>query len=296
MIEVTSITVKSFDLDHLDIFWTLSDDQIEERVEEYDFVILRSIDGVAGPYYPLGKAFYNTYHFRDPDVQMLHKWRLYFYKIKMTHRESGRESEYGPSYLQAEPDRLALEFQRREGMLFQRKAGRVVLLFPRLTFGQRCVHCWDTGPRGNTIFRSKQQNCASCFDTTFVGGYASPITVHMQIDPSPMAPQRTDFTEHQFIVSSARTVAFPPIRPKDLLIEGENIRWSVEKVSSTQKMRAVIRQELEIRQYPKDDIRYALPVNFDVLTNFTPSEAKKRPMDIQDDEDRPLQDLLSTEK
>lgn len=290
MIEVTSILVRSYDLDHLDVFWTLNE-QNDERVEEYDFHVLRSIDGPAGPFQVVAGPFYNTYQYRDGDVHRLHKWRQYYYKIRVTHRATNQTREFGPQYLMAPPDRLALEIQRREKLLWREFAGRIVFLFPRLTFGQRCGHCWDQGPRGNTIGRETQQNCASCFDTTFVGGFATPIALHMQIDPSPIKPQKTDLKEHQFIQTTGRTVNFPPIKPKDMIVEAENKRWNVEKVSYTEKGRAVLRQELVLGQFPKDDIKYAVPVNADVLMEHRPERAMTRPMDVQTVEDHPVLDI-----
>jgi hypothetical protein len=293
MIEVTSIKVGSYDLDHLDIFWEL-DSQDQERIEEYDFYLLRSIDGAAGPYHRLAGPFYNTFRFRDNDVHRLHKWRQYYYRLRLIHRPTGHTKEFGPQWLQAAPDRIALEIQRRETLLFKEFAGRVVYHFPQLTFGQRCKHCWDRGPRGNTIARSVQQNCATCFDTTFVGGFARPMAIHMQIDPSPITPQRTDLKEHQFIVTTARTTMFPPVQPKDMIVENENRRWSVEQVSFTEKNRMKIRQELRLREYPRDDIKYAVPVAADIREIHTPERELTRPMSLQSRQPEPVDDRLQS--
>lgn len=277
MIEVKSFVVKSYDLDHLDLAWQLNA-QNEEAISEYDFFVLRSVDGAAGPYNIIAGPFHNTYLFRDCDVQQLHKWRNYFYKLRLVRRSDQETREHGPQYLQAPPDRIALEIQRREALLFKEFAGRIVFLFPQLTFGQRCGHCWDLGSRGNTIGRAVQQNCATCYDTTFVGGFARPMSVYMQIDPCPVQPQRTDLKEHQFIKTSGRTGAFPPIRPKDMIVEAENKRWLVESVSTTEKARAVIRQELVLTAYPKDDIKYAVPITAPLDLNHGPEREFTRPM------------------
>jgi hypothetical protein len=279
MIHVTSLTVRSFELDHLDIFWEIPATQ--EIVEEHDFYILKSVDGAGGPYRQIAGPFYNTFLFRDPDVHQLHKWRQYFYRVKVVHRPSGDTWESQPAYHEAQPDLITMELRRRENLLFQEFAGRKVLLYPQLTFGQRCRHCWDVGTRGNTIGRATQQNCISCFDTTFVGGYASPILIFLQIDPTTKQPQQTNTEEHAFIESSARTTAFPPIKPKDMIVEGENIRWRVEQVTPTQKLRATVRQELRIRQYPRDDIKYKVPIQLDLQTAFSPEREFTRPMDLQ---------------
>lgn len=290
MITVTSLKVRTFDLDHLDLYWEIP--ETTEEVEQYDFYVLRSGDGAGGPYEILAGPFYNVFHFRDSDVHQLHRWRDYYYKIRVVRRADGYAQEFGPEWLRAPPDLIALEVQRRERHLFQEWAGRSAIIFPRLTFGQRCGHCWDTGSRGNTIGRSTQQNCATCFDSSFVGGYSTPMRVFVQIDPPPIQPQRTDLKEHQFVETSARTSAFPPIYPKAMLVEAENKRWEVQRVSYTQKHRAVVRQELVLWEIPKGDIRYKVPINYDTLADFTPPKSMTRPHTLQADMNDPLPDLF----
>lgn len=292
MIEVTSILVRSYDLDHLDLFWELNS-QEQEAIEEYDFYILRSIDGYAGPFQQVAGPFYNTFQYRDPDVHRLHKWRDYYYKLKLVHRQTGNEREYGPEFMQAPPDRLALEIQRREALLWKEFAGRLVFLYPRLTFGQRCRHCWDLGDRGNTIGRPVQSNCAVCYDTTFVGGFANPIGIYAQIDPHPESVQRTDIKELQLIQSSGRTIAYPPIKPKDMIVEAENKRWLVESpVSHTEKKRAVIRQELKLSLYEPDDIKHSVPVNSDLRRLHNSERSMRRPMCLDSRPEDVLEDRV----
>jgi hypothetical protein len=70
------------------------------------------------------------------------------------------------------------------------------------------------------------------------------------------------------------------MKSKDMLIEGENIRWRVKQVTPTEKGRAIVRQELVLRRYPQDDVKYKVPVNFDVLTEFSPARERSRPMTL----------------
>lgn len=293
MITVTKLVVRTYDLDHLDLFWEIP--ETTEEIEAYDFFVLRSLDGPAGPFDIIAGPFYNTFNFRDPGVHQLNRWRNYFYKIRVTHRAQQTTHEYGPVWLQAEPDRLALEFQRRQNLLLQEFNGRYAFLFPALTFGQRCGTCWDGGPKGNTIGRATYQNCQSCFDTTFVGGFASPIGFFIQIDPSPKSVQRTDFEEHQFVGSTGRTSAFPPIKPKDMIVEAENKRWLVNKVGGTEKLRSTVHQEIELWELPKDDIKFKVPIDYDLLKQHSPPRTFTRHMCLQSDLQEPVKDLLEDE-
>ena len=119
-----------------------------------------------------------------------------------------------------------------------------------------------------------------------------PMSIWMQFDPSPIAPQRTDIKEHQFIQTTARTTFFPPVKPKDMIVEAEDRRWRVEKVSYTEKHRAQIRQELVLSEIAKDDVRHSVPITADVLMEHVDEKAMKRPMDIQFSEDEPVGDMF----
>jgi hypothetical protein len=290
MITLTKLSVRTFSIDYLDIFWEILD--TEEELQAYDFFVLRSIDGAAGPFSVIGGPFYNTYTFRDDGVHQFNRWRNYYYKIRSVHRDSGETQEFGPEWLRAEPDRINLELQRRFNLLLQEFAGRKAFLFPALTFGQRCPHCYDKGARGNTIGRSTHQNCQTCFDTTYVLGFATPIAFWLQIDPTPKANQLTDTVENQIVVTSGRTTSFPPIKPKDMIVEAENKRWLVNEVPLTEKLRSPVRQELKLWELAKDDIKFKVPVNFDVLSQFSPRRETTRPMCPQADYMQPVRDLL----
>jgi hypothetical protein len=280
MLHVASLQVRSYDLDHLDLFWEIP--ATSEILDDYWFFVERCVDGAAGPYQEIAGPFLNTYMFRDPDVRPFHKWRQYFYRIRIVNRTTGDEQTSEPAFLQAEPDLIALEIRRLENLVFQEHNGRQVIVFPALTFGQRCGHCYDQNAQGNSIGRSKMQNCPSCYDTTFVGGFASPMLVWAQIDPSVKANQPSDIGNQVQIDTTGRTTWFPPLKPQDMIVEAENKRWAVRAVTPTEKLRAQIRQELQLHQYPRDDIRYKIPVNIDLLRKMSPPREFKRLMDLQE--------------
>ena len=281
MLHVTSLQVRSYDLDHLDLFWEIP--AVEDVIADYSFYIERCVDGGAGPFEQLAGPFINTFMFRDSTVRMLHKWRTYFYRVRVVNKSTGDEQVTPPTCLQAEPDLIAMEIRRRETLLFQEYAGRLVVLFPRLTFGQRCPNCWDHNAKGNYIGRAKQQNCITCYDTTFVGGYATPMLVWAQIDPTAKGVQPADIGEQVPVETTGRALWFPPLKPKDMIVEAENKRWALKTVTTTEKLRAAIRQELTMREHPRDDIRYKIPVNVELTRQMTPKREFKRQMDLQED-------------
>jgi hypothetical protein len=280
-LKFTKLDVQAFDLDHLDLFWEIED--TNESIERWNFYILRSIDGPGGPYESIAGPFRNTNEFRDAEVNQLHNWRTYFYKVKASNKDTSYEEEVGPSYLQAPPDLIAFELRRRFDLLMQEFGGRRVLVYPAITAGFRCRNCFDIGSndKGRTIGRQKTQNCASCFDSTYVGGFGNPVLAWMQIDPSAIDVQRTDITERAQQDSTCRLSAFPPLKPKDMIVESENVRWQVERVASTQKLRAVVHQEPVLHRIPRNDIRYNVPVDLSVFREAGPVREFTRPMNLE---------------
>lgn len=263
MLQVTKLTVRSFTLDHLDVFWEIapvagpSSDETPHEIFDYDFYIQRS-EAALGPYDGVGGPYRDTYSFRDIGVQTLHKWRQYFYKIRVVHRSSGEEKTFGPvGSIEPEQDLIASEISRQEDMLFREFIGRKCILYPARTFGPACT-CFD--PYTNRRTRSQHK---PCFGTGWLGGFLSPVIVYVQIDPFPKASEQSSLQERQPGDTLARMISFPPVNPKDILIEAENRRWRVEKNQPTQRLRAVVRQELTIHEIPKGDIEYALPINLD---------------------------------
>lgn len=260
MLQVSSFIARSFDLDHVDLWWELSD--YDENILGYDFKILRS-ESPAGPWQELTPSFQDQYHFRDTSPALLHKWRTIYYLLRVTHRDTGNTKDFGPTAQMAEPDLIALEILRQEDMLFREFIGRRCWLFPVRTFGAKCV-CYD-----KLTQRRTRSNCLTCFDTGYLGGYLSPIECWLQFDPDARNPQLTPFGEQQNRNTSARLISFPPIKPKDILVEAENRRWKVVTVSGTERLRARLHQELTLHEIPKGDVEYKLPINIENLASLS---------------------------
>jgi hypothetical protein len=277
MIEITKFAVRTFDIDHLDLTWSMAN--TNDNPLDYRFEILRSVDGPVGPFNVIGLVVHNQYVFRDPDVHRLHKWRTYYYTIRITHIPTQTVKDFGPEWLRCKPDRIALEMQRREQLLWREFAGKKSVLFPVLTTGARCSTCWEVTERGNTIGRSRQQNCGTCFDTTFVGGYATPMIVWIQFDPFPETIVLTDVSEETPVNTTARICAFPPVSPRDMIVDDGGDRWEVQKITPTRKLGAIVRQELELHFIQRADVRYKVPVSLEEPT--APEREFTRPMDIQ---------------
>lgn len=264
MLKVINLKVRSLDLDYLDLAWEIEDS--EESPYDYTFQVERS-EAAMGPWDPVSPEFSDRYLFRDVMVNRAYRFRQYWYRIKVT-RKSDSNVEYSSSAtLGAEADLIAMEVRRLESLLFEEFVGRQCYLFPVRTFGQRCK-CFDfvSGQR-------MRSQCLDCYDTTYVRGYLDPISVWAQFDPSGKhVEHHLPYTETTQSNSVARLTNFPPAKPRDLLIEaGENKRWRVERVSTTQRLRATLHQELTLHAVPMSDIEYKLPVNVDSVMDLVVS-------------------------
>jgi hypothetical protein len=292
MLQVTNLIVRSLNLDHLDVFWEIAavpgpraDGDMHE-IFNYEFYVLRAGDSPLGPYEAVGGPFLDTYQFRDVRVSLLHKWREYFYKLKVVDRRSGEIFESEPvSHRAPPPDLIAAEIIRNEDLLLREFVGRRCWLFSKRTFGPRCT-CFDV-----TLNRMMRSGHLPCFGTGYLGGYMSPVEVFLQIDPSPKQTQHSPFQEVQPGDTTARMISYPPVSPQDILVETENRRWRVMAVSGTQRLRATVRQELTIHEIPRGDVEYNLPIKVD-LEKHRPASARNF-KNSQNIDPREVSDLLA---
>lgn len=284
MVKVTKLYARSFDLDNVDIFWEL--ESFHGNIHRYEFTVLRS-ESSFGPWEPISPVFEDAYYFRDTSTPRGHKWRSIFYLLRVRDKESDEIEDFGPTAQQGEPDLIALEINRQEDLLFREFVGRLTFVFPIRTFGAYCI-CFDriTG-------RRTKSNCLNCYDTGYFGGYLTPIACYIQMDPSGQQATPTPYREKQENKTTARLISFPQLKPKDILIEAENVRWRVESVTSTQRLRSVVHQELTLKQIDIGDVEYKLPVNVSDLKGMQISAERNFTNPTHIDEHTDLNNLLA---
>ena len=250
------------------------------EIYDYQFFLSRS-EAMMGPYHQVAGPLRDQYWIRDIQISLQHNWRDFYYKLLVLHVPTGGTQVFGPTaFSQNAPDLIASEIMHQEDVLFREFIGCRCWLFPARTFGPRCS-CYDVFTGRRTRSGHKM-----CFDTGFLGGFLNPVEVFVQIDPCCEGPQATALVEMQPGDTAARMICFPPVNPKDILVESENVRWRVLSVSSTQRLRTVVHQQLRLHRIPKGDVEYDLPVNVD-LKNLTPAAARNytNPSSIKNDGD-----------
>lgn len=251
---VRNIKVRSLSVDFHEISWEIA--PTREDILDYTFQVLRS-EAPAGPWEPISVEMDDRYLFIDNRIKVANRWRVFYYLVRVRHKQSGKTWDFGPASRDADPDLIATELRKHVNLLMREFVGRRCWVLPVRTFGQRCPACFNESLK--TRVRS---GCRVCYDTGFVRGYHNPIEAWVQFDPSPNDNQETNVGTLQQNNSTLRMGYFPPLKPRDVIIEPENHRWRVTQVSMTERLRAPVHQEIQAHEIPVNDSEYLIELDF----------------------------------
>ena len=81
MITITKLSVKSLDVDYLDVFWEI--ENTYDDPYDYTFTVERS-ESALGPFDQVSNPFSDRYRYRDVLINPFHRHRQYWYRIKVT--------------------------------------------------------------------------------------------------------------------------------------------------------------------------------------------------------------------
>lgn len=289
MLSILDLRVTSLDVDYLEVSWEIKD--TTEDVLDYTFQLLRS-ESPGGPWGPISQEFSDRYVFRDILRQPFHATRMLHYLLRVRNKVTGEQQEVGPVSRKPDADLVTLELRRHLQVLFREFSGNRCWVLPVRTFGQRCPSCWD-----NVLQKRMRSGCGTCFDTGYLRGYLSPVEVWMPIGPGSSLSEQNQITgpTHQ----QNTTARLPDIgvgKPRDILVEGDNKRWRVVSMSTTEHNRAPVMVELLLHRIPESDIEYTLPINLeDALKDlrFSPERGFTNPHNLASFQERELPRVYS---
>ena len=290
LVKLRSLKVTSLDVDFHEVSWEVENfpsGQVD--MLDYTFQVLRS-ESQEGPYDAITPAFEDRFNFVDNNVLVLHRWRQFHYKIRVTEKSSGDFEDFGPISITPQPDLVAIELRRHMRLLFQEFAGRRCIVLPVRTFGQRC-ECWNS-----TLQATTRSGCQACYDTGFLRGYMHPVEAFIQVDPSAKSAQNLNVGKTHQDNTTLRMGFYPDIKPDDLIIEPENKRWRVVQQNQTEHSRSPVHQEIQVHRIPEKDIEYKIPVKFgEELKNlfFTPARNFTNPQNLQGFEDEEVPNIFA---
>lgn len=269
-LNIINAKVRSFSLDFYEVFWEIEDTTLDPN--DFQFYVLRS-ESPEGPFDIVAGPFEDHYTYIDDQVNPLHQQRQIYYRIRSVSKKDADnivETESVTQYPDA--DLVAQEIQRAVRIVWNEFAGRTCFLFPVRTFGQRCLTCYDGPEKGKGFTSQKRRSkCVTCYDTSFVRGYFDPIKINVQIDPYTDNVEIRAYLQRMQADTRARLPNYPMLKPKDLIVEPENKRWRVVTVTPSERLRAVVRQELTLHEVDRSEVEYQLPIRLDNLRDFEPS-------------------------
>lgn len=282
IINVRRFRVRSLDLDFNELSWEL-DTFLSSQADLLDFTfqVLRS-ESSEGPYEVLTPPFVDRYLFVDNQIKAGNLYRKYYYRLRITEIATGETKDTDAAALEPDADLIATELRKHMNLLFREFAGRRCWVLPVRTFGQRCS-CWN-----EMLQKKTRSGCRTCYDTTFVRGYMSPIEAWTLIDPTSNTQQQTNIGEMQQQNTTAKLGYYPTLKPRDLIIEPENIRWRVVSVSQTEQLRAGVHQEVQLHMVPRGDTEYLIPLDLGAALKdlwLSPSRNFTNPQSLETFED-----------
>lgn len=271
MIVLRNIRVSSLARDAVALSWEYED--TTESLADYTIAVLRS-EGESGAYTAVSAELSCAANedFEDGTVNLLSKWRDYYWRLRVTHTASARTRTYGStSYekvlsegadpggfvLEAPQDLVATEASRRFDLVLEEFIGARVLVLPSKSSGTRCTNCWDPLKRRKTI-----SNCQVCYGNGVVGGYYAARESLLAKVPPHIASELTPLFEMQpqdvLFWASSR----PRLKPRDLVVDTLGWRWRVIKVQRSEKLWALTRQVVQMRKITRDQVEYDVPVSW----------------------------------
>jgi len=255
VIEVTEFKVLSLDIDHLDLSWTIA--PTNEDLGLYSVTIERS-EAISGPWETIISGIRDVVSFRDNRIRSFNEARKYFYRLTYVHSEMGDSRTFGPEWLRTEPCLEALELARLFGLKLQEFVGRKGWVFRRRNTGQRCG-CVDP-----LLDRRKDSNCRDCWGTGWIGGYYVPVEAFIKIEDTPTTLQGRNEGDRVVKNTPAQLATYPPVNPRDLIVDNENRRWRVHTVFLPTRLGSPVRQDLKLHKIPETSMEYKIDLPVDI--------------------------------
>jgi len=250
MLEIYDVKVNFYNIKYLTVSWKIK--PTTEDISLYTFSVKRA-QSPDGPFNEI-KTLSEQFVYHDTDINLEHKYREFYYKIRVY--ETADPSNYLESdfaYLPNKPDVYAAEIIRRNNLLLKNYVGVECYIYIIKTYGQLCANCFDY-----VKHRRRTSDCPVCFHTSYVGGYFGPIISRVNFNPSQKMIQQSGF-EMMPDNTAAWMSNYPPLKPKDVIIENGSRRWRVVEQSQTEKKRIPVHQMLQLSQINRTDIEYQLP-------------------------------------
>ena len=266
---VRNIRVYTLDRDYITIEWEVEPTTLD--LTQYAVEVWRS-ESEGGQYQRVSLTMIagDIFDFQDRAVNLLSKWRNFYYRIRVINRNDTDSfmdfgsnawrkvlagEDPGGMCLEAPPDMFALESIRRFNLVLREYAGRRCLVSVEKTWGQRCPSCWDA-----LKSRRSKSHCLTCFDTGLLGGFFQPMETWAMKPPHQVANHLTPLFELQVDDRVMWFPRYPRLKPRDIITTIDGDRFRVIRISRAEKAQSLTRQTVQVRRLSRDQVEYSLPI------------------------------------
>lgn len=256
MITPNLLTLATYDVNTITLSWAF--EPSTESVLNFKIDIYRSetpgVSGI-GEYLRIASGISaNAYSFTDTTVSgLMHPNRTWFYKILVKHNTTQETRLYPstPSYYKSTPDYIARSIIGSKKLALDKKVTRPMYLLKKYNFGTRCTACWD-----DILYRTTKADCNVCKGTGFITGYYDPIPFNATLTAAPKYNQMMVWGDWSMSDRILYTIGYPPMKPKDIVIDDTNMRWLVGQVRPIEFRGLVVEQQVQLVYVQPDDVIY----------------------------------------
>jgi hypothetical protein len=242
----------------------------------YLFKVERS-GSTAGPWEVLAPSLQNGYNYIDdltkqPNLPIDGKAHLFSLQRQIYYRvtvippsgcENSAQTEPHGLY-RADPSLLPHQRGLRRRLLYDEKivltriAGVQLVLLKKRRWGERCNTCYDKLTRAVT-----REQCPTCYGTSFIGGYWSPVMTVGRVYPpqaitsATSTPGKIEADKHNI-----QLLDIPLLQDDDLIVEiATDNRYTVERQTQTEIVRKPVHQLVTVSLLARSAVEYTIPVD-----------------------------------
>lgn len=256
MLILDYLTVTTYDGSSLNISWDFRPDI--SLISDYKVNIYRAEAPISdiNQYDLIASGISaNQYMYIDSSVaQLLDIDRSWFYKLGIYEATNSGIISYQPeqaAYLKNElPDKIFRRIIKQKNLTLK-FSGRNFKVVKKRTWGTHCPDCWDI-----SLQRCTNPNCITCLGTGWINGYYDPISIKGMKNSSPKLNQINMFGEWKTSDSLLYILGFPPLKPKDIIIDDNNHLWTIVQVRTIERLGYIIEQIAQIASISQDELLY----------------------------------------
>lgn len=152
---------------------------------------------------------------------------------------------------------LKRKIQRDQAVGYRRLNGIPIVVLKRRRWGERCAVCYDAITKQATI-----EHCATCFGTSFTGGYWAPVLIRGRREAASVESQLTSHGDSDVKFAAFNTLDYPLLEYKDVVVDlVRNDRYEVQRVHETELKSVPVHQKVTASLLARSSVEYSFPVD-----------------------------------